>query len=44
MSEAAFSPVALCGAFSEFEEENVQNNCLKGVKWSPDGSCLLTAT
>ena len=40
----AFCPVALCGAFEEFDEEKVTNNCLKGIKWSPDGSCLLTAT
>ena len=37
-------PVALYGAFGEFDEERVRNNCLKGVKWSPDGCCLLTAS
>lgn len=33
---------SLCGAFDEFSAG--PNNCLKGVKWAPDGSCLLTAS
>ena len=33
---------SLCGAFDEFSGQ--KNNCLKGVKWSPDGTCLLTAS
>ena len=33
---------SLCGAFDEFSGR--KNNCLKGVKWSPDGTCLLTAS
>ena len=30
-------------AFEEFAAEQ-RNNCLKGVQWSPDGLCLLTAS
>ena len=43
-SAAPFCPVALCGAFAEFDEAPLANNCLKGVKWAPDGTCLLTAS
>ena len=31
-----------CGTYDEFS--SVPNNCLKGIKWSPDGTCLLTAS
>lgn len=37
-------PLALCGAFAEFGEPKLANNCLRGVKWSPDGTCILTAS
>lgn len=37
-------PVALCGAFAEFSESKPKNNCLKGLKWSPDGTCILSAS
>ncbi|EDO39943.1 predicted protein, partial [Nematostella vectensis] len=33
-------PVQLTGAWREFEQR--PDNFLKGCKWSPDGSCLLT--
>lgn len=35
-------PVCACGVYDEFAKE--PNNCLKGLKWSPDGTCLLTAS
>ena len=41
---AATTPVSLCAAFDEFRTALPTNNCLQGVKWSPDGSCLLTAS
>ncbi|XP_077986818.1 telomerase Cajal body protein 1-like [Glandiceps talaboti] len=33
-------PIQLTGAWQSFEE--TQSNFLKGCKWSPDGSCILT--
>ena len=36
------TPVCVCGAYAEFASE--PENCLRGVKWSPDGACLLTAS
>lgn len=38
------APTALCAAFDEYAESGVRNNCLRGVQWSPDGACLLTAS
>ena len=35
------TPSCVCGAYAEFAE--TPENCLRGVKWSPDGLCLLTA-
>ena len=35
---------AICGCWDEFREATLPNNCVKGVKWSPDGLCLLTAS
>ena len=35
-------PRSVAGAFDEFAGS--ANNCLKGVQWSPDGTCLLTAS
>jgi len=34
--------VCVLGAYAEFAE--TPENCLRGVKWSPDGLCLLTAS
>ncbi|KAK6195388.1 hypothetical protein SNE40_000832 [Patella caerulea] len=34
------SPGQITGAWTEFE--NKEQNFLKGCKWSPDGSCILT--
>ena len=39
---AAEEPRSVAGAFDEFS--GLKNNCLKGVQWSPDGTCLLTAS
>ena len=39
---AADACTSLCGSFDEFSSQ--KNNCLKGVRWSPDGTCLLTAS
>ena len=36
------APKCACGAYEEFA--STPNNCLKGLKWSPDGTCLLTAS
>ena len=44
IDEAATTPISLCAAFDEFRTALPTNNCLQGVKWSPDGSCLLTAS
>ena len=38
----AQEPRSVAGAFDEFS--GLKNNCLKGVQWSPDGTCLLTAS
>ena len=38
----AAEPRSVAGAFDEFS--GLKNNCLKGVQWSPDGTCLLTAS
>eukprot|EP00281_Chroomonas_sp_CCMP1168_P002055 CAMPEP_0206266098 /NCGR_PEP_ID=MMETSP0047_2-20121206/30379_1 /ASSEMBLY_ACC=CAM_ASM_000192 /TAXON_ID=195065 /ORGANISM="Chroomonas mesostigmatica_cf, Strain CCMP1168" /LENGTH=446 /DNA_ID=CAMNT_0053694101 /DNA_START=120 /DNA_END=1460 /DNA_ORIENTATION=+ len=35
----AFQP--RCCAMAEFASESTPNNFLKGIKWSPDGLCLL---
>ena len=35
---------AICGCWDEFRDATLPNNCVKGVKWSPDGLCLLTAS
>ena len=44
MASQSESPVSVCAAFGEFREDGRRNNCLRGVQWSPDGSCLLTAS
>ncbi|XP_074657964.1 telomerase Cajal body protein 1-like [Tubulanus polymorphus] len=37
------SPVQVTGSWKEFQTgQNTTNNFLKGCKWSPDGSCILT--
>ena len=39
------APNAVFSAVREFapsKAEKLDNNFLKGVKWSPDGTCLLT--
>ena len=38
------STEAICGCWDEFRDATLPNNCVKGVKWSPDGLCLLTAS
>jgi len=38
-------PLLIAGSWEEYQPtDKVQNNFLKGCKWSPDGSCLLTAS
>eukprot|EP00308_Calcidiscus_leptoporus_P009166 CAMPEP_0119374216 /NCGR_PEP_ID=MMETSP1334-20130426/30008_1 /TAXON_ID=127549 /ORGANISM="Calcidiscus leptoporus, Strain RCC1130" /LENGTH=462 /DNA_ID=CAMNT_0007392223 /DNA_START=78 /DNA_END=1466 /DNA_ORIENTATION=- len=37
-------PSSMFVAYEEYAESHCRNNCLKGVKWSPDGACLLTAS
>ena len=29
---------------NQFKTSSVPNNFLKGIKWSPDGSCFLTSS
>ena len=35
-------PLCVCGAYDEFA--STPENCLRGLQWSPDGLCLLTAS
>jgi hypothetical protein len=37
-------PRCVLGVYDEFVASDVPDNCLRGVKWSPDGLCLLTAS
>jgi len=40
-------PTSKCAAYATFEREEPQpsgGNVLRGVRWSPDGCCLLTGS
>lgn len=34
----------LVGKSTEYDKRKQNSNYLKGVKWSPDGTCVLTAS
>ena len=40
--EVFATPLCVCGAYDEFA--STPDNCLRGMQWSPDGLCLLTAS
>ncbi|XP_019055792.1 PREDICTED: telomerase Cajal body protein 1 isoform X3 [Nelumbo nucifera] len=37
-------PKRVCHLYQQFRKASNPNNFLKGVKWSPDGSCFLTSS
>jgi WD40 repeat protein len=47
MLPATTLPVSKCAAYLEFERKRPSpagGNVVRGVRWAPDGSCLLTAS